>query len=95
MLDTGDSSSTQVEPQESEEETDGKNCNFYERMAYIPLHQQLCSLQVQTHSPDDSAVISGLENEEPRDEGGVSRTMNNLHTHVHTSFINTWYHACT
>jgi hypothetical protein len=34
LLDTGDSSSsTQVEPQESEEETDGKNNNFHERMA--------------------------------------------------------------
>jgi hypothetical protein len=35
LLDTGDSSSsTQVEPQESEEETDGENNNFHERMAH-------------------------------------------------------------
>ena len=39
LLDTGDSSSTQVEPQESEEEIDGKNSNFHGRMAYIPLHE--------------------------------------------------------
>ena len=48
LLDTGDSSSTQVEPQESEEETDGKNINFHERMAYIPLYKQLCCLQMES-----------------------------------------------
>ena len=42
---------------------------------------------MQAHSPVDSAVISGLENddEEPRDEGGMLG-MNILHTHLHTSF---------
>ena len=48
--------------------------------------------QVQAHSPVDSAVISGLENdEEPRDEGGMLGMlgMNIVHTHIHTSFTNT------
>ena len=35
LLDTGDSSSTLVESQDSEEETDGKNNAFNERMAYF------------------------------------------------------------
>ena len=47
LLDTGDSSSTQVEPQESEEETDGKNTTFHGRMVYVSLHKQLCCLQVE------------------------------------------------
>ena len=80
LLDTGDSSSTLVESQESEEETDGKNNAFHERMAYfymitctVGLHAD--GTQVQAHSPVDSAVISGIENEitddeEPRDEAG-------------------------
>ena len=45
---------------------------------------------MQAYSPVDSAVVSGLENddEEPRDEGGMLG-MNILHTHLHTSFTNT------
>ena len=35
LLDTGDSSSTLVESQDSEEETDGKNNAFNKRMAYF------------------------------------------------------------